>query len=216
MEIEAFIAAIQAGDQEQVRQRVEADPALVNAFSDGGLSAVLLAKYYGEPEIASYLIAQGARLNLFEAVAAGQVELIQTFLAENPASANAYAPDGFQPLGLAAFFGHLAVARLLLEHGAEVNSPSGNTQHVMPLHSSVAGQHLELSRLLLQHGADVNARQEGGYTPLQAAAQNGQREMVELLFAYGADKTPSNRDGKTALDYAREGGYHEVITLLAE
>jgi ankyrin repeat protein len=213
--MDAFFDAIKAGDLKQVKQMLAADPALVNVVSAGG-SAVLIATYYGEPEIASHLIAQGATLNLFEACAAGQEARVRALLAENPALANAYAPDGFQPLGLAAFFGHTAIARLLLEQGAQVNSPSNNGQRVMPLHSSVAGGHLELSKLLLEHGADVNAKQEGDFTPLQGAAQNGQRAMVEMLLEYGADKVPVNRDGKSAVDYAREGGHMDVAALLGE
>lgn len=211
--MDAFFDAIKSGDLEQVRRMVANDSALVNATSAGG-TAVLIATYYGEREIARLLIEQGAQLNLFEACAAGQYERAATLLAADPALANAYAPDGFQPLGLAAFFGHTAIARLLLESGAEVDSPSNNGQRVQPLHSSVAGGHFELSKLLLDHGADVNATQEGGFTPLQGAAQNGQREMVELLLAYGADKSSVNRDGKRALDYALEGGHSEAAALL--
>jgi ankyrin repeat protein len=211
--VETFITAIKAGNLEQIGQMIEADRALVNATGEG-VSAVLTAIYYGKPEIADYLIAQGARLNLFEAAAANQYERAKALLIENPDLANAYASDGFQPLGLAAFFGHTAIAHLLLEYGAALNSPSQNTQQVLPLHSSVAGQHLELSRLLLEHGADVNARQEGDFTPLQGAAQNGQREMVELLLAYGADKGALSRDGQSALDFARAGGYDAIIELL--
>jgi uncharacterized protein len=212
--METFFIAIKAGDLDQIRQMVEADPTLVNGMSENGISAVLTATYYGEPEIASYLTEQGAVLNLFEAAATGQYECVKILLAEKASSVNAYAPDGFQPLGLAAFFGQTAVAHLLLEHEAAINSPSNNAQRVMPLHSSVAGQHLELTRLLLERGAEVNAKQEGNYTPLHSAAQNGQREMVELLLAYGADKTLVSRDGKRALDFARDAGHDRVMKLL--
>ena len=117
-------------------------------------------------------------------------------------------------MGLAAFFGHTAIAQLLLEHGADINAASRNGQRVMPLHSSVAGQHLALTKLLLEHGADVNATQEGGFTSLQGAAQNGQHEMVELLLKYGADKNARSDGGQTALDIARAEGHEAVATLL--
>jgi len=58
-----------------------------------------------------------------------------------------------------------------------VNSPSRNAQRVMPLHSAAAGRHLTIMQALLAHGADPNARQADDFTPLHAAAQNGQIEM---------------------------------------
>ena len=209
-----FFEAIKAGNAEEVKRLLAADPTLVSATGENGVSALLTAIYYGEAAIADLLIAGDASLTLFEAAAAGKRERVETVIVENPALVNAYAPDGFQALGLAAFFGHTAIAQLLLEHGAEVNAPSRNGQRVMPLHSSVAGQHLALTKLLLEHGADVNATQEGGFTPLQGAAQNGQRKMVELLLKYGADKTVRSDGGQIALDIARAEGHEAVLSLL--
>jgi ankyrin repeat protein len=34
---------------------------------------------------------------------------------------------------------------------------------------------------------DLNSRQEGGFTPLVSAAQNGSVELIQLLLAHGAD-----------------------------
>ena len=95
--------------------------------------------YYGQPAVGNLLVARGATLDVFSAAAAGQLEKVQELVAAEPDLANAYAEDGFQPLGLAAFFGHADVVRFLLAHGSQVNSPSRNDQHVMPLHSAVAG-----------------------------------------------------------------------------
>jgi ankyrin repeat protein len=133
-----------------------------------------------------------------------------------PALAQAYADDGFQPLGLAAFFGHADVVNLLLERGAPVNAASRNAQRVMPLHSAVAGQHLAVAQALVAAGADVNATQTDDFTPLQGAAQNGQMEMVRLLLQAGADPGMRQRDGQSALDIAREYHHTDVAALLAE
>ena len=209
-----LIAAIQAGDRAQVEQMLDTDPALINAGDEDDGSAVLMAVYYGQPAIARLLIERGASLNLFEAAAVGNARRIEELIDADPAAVNAYAPDGFQALGLASFFGHLDAARLLLERGADVNSPSHNPQMVMPLHSSVAGQHFELTQLLIEHGADVNATQQSGFTPLQGAAQNGQVEMVELLLAHGANKTARNHAGQTAGAIARAQGHEATAALL--
>ncbi len=207
----SLITAIQSGDLEQVKRLLETDPSLLTTSES---SPILIAIYYGERAIADYLLAQGTPLNLFEASAAGKPDRVRELLVLNPASANEVAPDGFQPLGLAAFFGHTAAAALLIDAGADVNSPSKNGQKVQPLHSAVAGQHFELAQRLLEHGANVNAVQEGGFTPLHGAADNGQIEMIELLLKQGADLTARTHDGLTALDIARQHGHEAASARL--
>jgi ankyrin repeat protein len=108
----------------------------------------------------------------------------------DPSLANAWADDGFQPLGLASFFGQPETARVLVERGADVNSASRNQMKVMPLHSAAAAQdpqvRYEIAELLLEAGADPNARQQDDYTPLMAADQHGDARLRELLVRHGA------------------------------
>jgi ankyrin repeat protein len=211
---EPFFEAVKAGDARVVADFLDQDPGLLQARSQDGVSAVLMAIYYNRPQVAELLIERGAPLDLFEAAATGQLERVQSLVEAQPEEVNAYAPDGFQPLGLAAFFGHQDVAFYLLERGVEVDSASRNPQHVRPLHSAVAGGHLEIARALVGRGADVNATQQGGFTPLHGAAQNGQIEMVQLLLDHGADPQARAADGRSALDFAREGEHAEVVARL--
>lgn len=211
---QGLIEAIRAGDAARVEHMLADRPALADAQSPDGVPAVLLAMYYNEPALADLLIERGAHLDVFAAAATGRVDRLRALLDESPEQINAFAPDGFQPLGLACFFGQLEAARLLLARFADVNSASRNDMKVMPLHSSTAGGHYEITEALLEHGADVNARQAGDFTPLHAAAQNGQPDMVTLLLACGADPHASNADGRTPLDIAVEQGFDEIATLL--
>ena len=207
--------AIQTGDLPQVTALLDRDARLVNARDENGLSAVLFATYHGQPAIAQLLVARGARLSIFEASAVGQLDRVNELVKTQPDLVNAYAEDGFQPLGLASFFGHANVAEFLLDHGAEVNSPSRNAQQVMPLHSAAAGQHLAIVQALLAHGANPNARQAEDFTPLHAAAQNGQIEMVELLLAHGADAN-AKANGKTPLAFAIEQKHQATTDSLRQ
>jgi ankyrin repeat protein len=153
------------------------------------MSDVLQAIYRGDAGEAERLAA-GRELDVFEASALGRVERLRELLDEDPSLANAWAGDGFQPLGLASFFGHVDPARLLVERGAEVNSASRNSMKVMPLHSAAAAQdpgvRYEIAKLLLEAGADPNARQQDEYTPLMAADQHGDQRLRELLVEHGA------------------------------
>ena len=208
--------AIMQGDGAQVEQLLAKNPEFAGARTESGISAVLLAMYYNQPEIAQRLTQSVARLNIFEAAAVGNIDRVAEILKDDPTQVNAVAVDGFQPLGLAAFFGHLNVVELLLLKGAEVNSPSRNDMKVMPLHSAVAHQHLEIARALLEQGADPNARQADDFTPLHEAAQNGQLDMVKLLLQYGADANAKSAGNVTPFGMAQQGGHREVMALLAE
>jgi ankyrin repeat protein len=154
------------------------------------MSELLQALYRGDQARADELLAANPEIDVFEAAAAGMTERLRELLDDDPALANAWAGDGFQPLGLASFFGHVEAARLLVERGAEVTSASRNDMKVMPLHSAAATgdpeARYELAKLLLEHGADPNARQQDDFTPLMAADQLGDERLRELLVEHGA------------------------------
>jgi ankyrin repeat protein len=211
---EKFIQSVKNGEVDSLRRWLDQDPTLVNTQTEQGVSVVLLAMYYGQPDVAKLLVAKGASLNIFEAAATGQLAKVQELVASEPDLVNATANDGFQPLGLAAFFGQTAVVHFLLEQGAEVNVASKNQQRVMPLHAAVAGRHLEIAEALLMAGARVNARQAGNFTPLHGAVENGQVETVKLLLGYGADVRAISDTGQTAIEIGQAKGYGEIVELL--
>ena len=154
------------------------------------MSELLQAIYRGDRARADELLAGDPELDVFEAAAVGRMERLRQLLDDDPSLANAWAEDGFQPLGLASFFGHVQAAKLLLERGAEVNSASRNDFEVMPLHSAAATGdsevRYELAKLLLEHGADPNARQQDEFTPLMAADQHEDDRLRALLVEHGA------------------------------
>jgi ankyrin repeat protein len=156
------------------------------------MSELLQAIYTGDQARADELLAAGLELDVFEAAAVGRTDRLRKLLDQDPSLANAWAEDGFQPLGLASFFGHVEAAKLLVERGAEVNSASRNDMKVMPLHSAAAtgneNTRYELAKLLLENGADPNAVQQDEYTPLMAADQHGDQRLRDLLVEHGATR----------------------------
>lgn len=213
---EAFLTAIKTGDQDKVEEYLELEPGLANTRTEQGVSAILLAIYSNEPGIARSLVGRSAKVDIFEAAALGDLDRVAELVEADPSLVNAFAQDGFQPLGLASYFGHLTVVEYLLVKGAEVNSASRNASQVMPLHSAVAHQHLEIAQALLEQGADPNATQAGDFTPLHGAAQNGQVKMIQLLLDYGAQVNAPSGDKRTPLDFASEQGHREAADLLRQ
>ncbi len=181
------------------------------------LSPIMDALYHGRADEAQRLVADASpdSLTIHEAAAAGVVPRLEQLLASDPATLNAWSPDGFQPLQLAAFFGRRQAVELLLARGAEVNTHARHEFHVAALHAALAGPDHEIARLLVAAGADVNSRQQGGGTPLHEAAQNGEVELVRLLLEHGADPKATDDQHRTAADFAREQSHTEVVDFLA-
>lgn len=200
-----YFAAIKKGDRGAVIRILAAEPSLA-AATEKNVSAVLVAAYWKREDVARLIARQRGELSIHEAAALGDVDRIRVILDGDPALVNAFAPDGFQPLGLAAFFGRQEVVALLLSHGADPSSPSRNDLGVAPLGSSLASGHDRISRLLVEAGADVNAAHGRGFRPLHAAAEHRAHEMVALLLDRGADPTARNDEGMSAADFARSRG----------
>ncbi len=211
-----FLDAVKAGELTRVKELLHADPGLAKARNDSGVSAVLVALYYGRKEIAEVMLGARTDLDIFEAAATGRAERVEKLLAQDRSLANTYAADGFTPLGLAAFFGHRNAVDALLAHGAEVNAVSRNSTGYTALTGAVAGGHKEVVAALLAGGASAAHRYGQGYTPLHEAASSGKTEIVKLLLQHGADPHARTEDGKTPLSMATEKGLSEVVRLLRQ
>ena len=180
------------------------------------MSALLMAVYRGDAEAVAAILASDRELNVFEASAVGNVDRVRALVDADPALARAFAPDGFHPLGLAAFFKHPDVVTLLIAAGAEVSAPSRNAMKVTALHSAIAGQDRLSTLALIAAGADVNLAQSDAFTALHEAAQNGDREIVDALLAAGADPSAVLSDGSMPADLARKHGHPELAAHLEQ
>ena len=114
--------------------------------------------------------------------------------------------------------GDIAVVRLLLEKGADINFPATRGIKRTPLQQVCEVGDFDLARLLLQSGASVNAPPafRGGATALQLAAIWGYVGIAELLLDNGADaNAPSAKvDGRSAIEGAAEHGRLDMVEFL--
>jgi ankyrin repeat protein len=182
------------------------------------VSKLLDAVYSGRRHEVASILATRPTLDVFEAAAVGDDARVRELIDRDPSLACAFAADGFHPLGLAAFFRHRAVVKLLIERGADVAAPARNRLAVTALHSAVATDaapvDLEIVRMLLDAGAPVNVPHLGGGTPLHTAAHVGDPEVVRMLLERSAEPLARTDDGKTAIDIARERGYAALADLM--
>ena len=213
---QAFFEAIKAGRVDEMKSLAEADPGLLRARDANGASAILLSVYHQRKDVTEALTKLGAPVDLFEASALGRVERIEEILRAEPQRASEYAPDGFTPVALAAFFGHAEAARALIAAGADVRAPAKNPFKVQALHAAVAGRNLDIVKAVLEAGADSNAQQQAGFRPIHEAGTNANRALAELLMRHGADPRLPADSGKNAIDLAREKGHTEFATWLEQ
>jgi ankyrin repeat protein len=207
--------AIKAGKADDVRQLIQQNPALKQARDASGASVILVAAYNMKPDVVNALLEAGAPIDIFEASVLGKVDRIQEILKSAPARASEYAPDGFTPVALAAFFGQPAAVKALIAAGADVNAAAKNGLKVAALHAAVAGRSMEIVKAVLEAGGDPNAQQQQGFRPMHEAGIKANRDLAEVLLKHGADPTLRSDDGKNAIDLAREKGHGEFADWLA-
>jgi hypothetical protein len=123
---------------------------------------------------------------------------------------------GYTPLHDAALNGHIEIAGLLLQNGADVNAKNG--RGLTPLNWAARNGHIDILHLLVQNGANLEAQDDNGWRTLHFAAYNGHLPFIqELISRYHVDINARDDDGWTALRWARHGHPHPhppVITFL--
>ena len=107
------------------------------------------------------------------------------------------------PLDVAAYFGRVSAAAMLLELGADPES-SGDEFGTHPLHTAAKRGRAGVATLLIRAGADVNVRDRTEKrTPLHHAASMAAVDVVRVLLEAGADRRLKDEKGQTPLQVAR-------------
>ncbi len=134
-------------------------------------------------EIARLLLQRGATYDLSVAAAFGDLRRITAQLNEDPGRIRQSRPSGKRPLSAAIDFDHPAIARLLLNRGADPNWPEGaDAPRGFALHSAARLGNHEMVELLLDHGADPNAHVDSSGSATWAAKTS---ELRKLLLSRG-------------------------------
>lgn len=95
--VRSFVGAAH-GDLDKTKELLGAHPGLLNATWDWGggdfEAAIGGAGHMGRADIAEYLIAQGARYDLFVAAMLGQLDVVRNVLAAFPGAKDSKGPHG--------------------------------------------------------------------------------------------------------------------------
>ncbi|KAF7203960.1 transcript variant X23 [Nothobranchius furzeri] len=120
--------------------------------------------------------------------------------------------SGFTPLHIAAHYGNINVATLLLNRGAAVDFKARND--ITPLHVASKRGNTNMVRLLLERGAKIDARTKDGLTPLHCGARSGHEQVVEMLLNRGAPILSKTKNGLSPLHMATQGDHLNCVQLL--
>lgn len=153
---------------------------------------------------------QFGRKPIVFAVERGHEDVVKMFL-QKGASGNSPIVDAGL-LNYAANYRHLAVAKLLIEEGADADL--GGTPIGTPLTIAAEAGDVAMAKLLIQRGADVNRMPEFDFTPLHRAVIIGNVDMVELLLNEGASVDLRHGSDPTPLLVAAGMGSEEIVDLL--
>jgi hypothetical protein len=118
-------------------------------------------------------------------------------------------------LGEAIEFGHVEVAKVLIDAGADVNVV-GEYDQTLVMNATSNEKATELIELLAKAGADVNKPNTYKIAPLAVVAEQGKLDAVKALLAAGAKVNTRNNYGGTALSVAVMRGYAEVVRTLID
>ncbi len=142
-----------------------------------------------------------------------------TKLLEKGVDVNAKDFQGETALMVAALKGHLDIAKLLVENGADIHARPdfNNNQGQTALMMASKNGYIDIVKMLVEKGSDVNSIvKHTGYSALIMASEKGKKDVVSLLIEKGADINAKTKEGSTPLMMASLNGHIEIIKFLKE
>ena len=185
--------AAEKNDIEMVEFLLESG-ADVNAESEAGWTAVMIAISYGWIEIAKLLINSGATLKAKDKgndrMTVSYDEMVG-FLLELGADVNAENEAGWTAVVIAISYGWLEIAELLINSGVSLDGRDRRNDRTILMIVSSDGDIEAVKFLINKFDLDINARDKNGWTAYMLARRGyrgDHRDVVTFLESLGEDK----------------------------
>jgi ankyrin repeat protein len=132
----------------------------------------------------------------------GRIRDVKNYIEDDTVNVNSKNSDGWTALHHVCFAGHDKVAKLLLDHGAniEAQTKQKGTPLMLACSQACSHGHFATIKLLLGRGSSVNAVNKDGNTSLHLAGYFASKKCQQALIAKGANKRIKNKLGKNPLE----------------
>ncbi|GMF27273.1 unnamed protein product [Phytophthora lilii] len=154
----------------------------VNAQDEAGHAPLGAAVIRGELAVVRVLLNSGAAVDLGDR---DQWTPLRLFMLVTNARVDAKDKDGWSPMLSAAFYGQCDVAKLLLDHGANID-PISHLNQETPLAFAAERGGEEMVAILIDRKAKIDSQNKWGETPLRLAVDENHYRVVTLLLERGA------------------------------
>jgi len=202
----------------------------LNATNKQSMTPLRLAIYLMKTEIAKLLLDRGAKTDdthpmfgslMSQAFAIscqnnGGPESVELLIAHGLTFDGSQVDAlGMSPLDWAVHFGDVPMARLAIDHGADVNLVSQRLGRP-PLVAAVSKGNDAFVTVLLEHGADVSVVDKYGNPPIFYAVDQGRTAILKELLDHGASTGFTEPHyGRSLFHIAAIKGYRDIAELLA-
>lgn len=223
---EDLLQGAQEGNVALVKRSIE-QRADLDIKNTEGETPLILAAWYGSPEIVSLLLESGANINAqdnngYTAIAkaaslgVGRHYEIVEILIQACANLNLKTKEGKSPFLLAMLNGHYDLGKVIRNAGAkEEQIFLGKDADKELLAASAIGD-IQRVKYVFFFKPNVNATNELGQTPVMLAARIGKKDILNLLLKAGATVDTKDISGKTALMFAARRGNKEAVSVLLD
>ena len=182
----------------------------MNFRNKSGLIPLHSASRYGHLDVVQLLLDRGCDVN---------VRTTRDASHHGPVGDRGADPEAYgqTPMHLAAASGHLDIAKLLVERGANIELQNDNQE--TPLDHAAENGFLDITRFLIERGATVFTRNNQGWTPFHKASYCGHLHIVKFLLEsleYGDDVDIRRGNEETPLYLAFSNGKLDVARFLIE
>lgn len=195
--LEDLLSAIEKKDKPLTAAILASEQVFIEAAGQGGWTPLYRAIATGEPDFVKLVLQAGAKAEI----------------APSYVDHASHTPLSF---AISYYRSTPAIVKLLLDAGAQFDTPSDAENGKMPLELAVKHNDEHTVEMLLQKGADPNMDIWHGETVVHLAAEEGHGEIIRILKAYGGDIDRIGEFMSSPLDKAMTYRHREAFEVLIE